>query len=59
MTYAWELALGAFLISLVLQIITIRYSRKFNLFIDSHLEEKPQKFHNDSTPRAGGIGKHT
>ncbi|MDM5272397.1 MraY family glycosyltransferase [Sulfurovum sp. zt1-1] len=56
MTYAWELALSAFLISLTLQTITIKYSKKFNLFIDSHLDEKPQKFHDDSTPRAGGIG---
>lgn len=56
MTYAWELALSAFLISFTVQIITIRYSKKFNLFIDSHLEDKPQRFHHDSTPRAGGIG---
>ncbi|MDD3592286.1 MAG: MraY family glycosyltransferase [Sulfurovum sp.] len=56
MDYAWELALGAFLISLAGQLITVRYSKKFNLFIDSHLEEKPQRFHQDSTPRAGGIG---
>ncbi|MDD2451411.1 MAG: MraY family glycosyltransferase [Sulfurovum sp.] len=56
MAYAWELALGAFLISLAGQLITVRYSKKFNLFIDSHLEEKPQRFHQDATPRAGGIG---
>lgn len=56
MTYAWELALSAFMISLAVQFITISYSKKFNLFIDSHLEDKPQRFHQNSTPRAGGIG---
>jgi UDP-N-acetylmuramyl pentapeptide phosphotransferase/UDP-N-acetylglucosamine-1-phosphate transferase len=56
MTYAWELAFSAFLISLAVQFITIRYSKRFHLFIDSHLEDKPQRFHDDSTPRAGGIG---
>ena len=56
MTYIWELAVGAFMISLIVQFVTIRYSEKFNYFIDCHLEEKPQKFHNTSTSRAGGIG---
>ena len=56
MDHAWELALSAFLISLAVQFITVRYSKKYNLFIDSHLEEKPQRFHQDATPRAGGVG---
>lgn len=52
----WELALGAFIVSLLIQFVTIRYSEKFNCFMDCHLAEKPQKFHHASTPRAGGIG---
>jgi UDP-N-acetylmuramyl pentapeptide phosphotransferase/UDP-N-acetylglucosamine-1-phosphate transferase len=56
MNYAWELAVSAFFISLAGQLITIRYSKKLNFFIDNHTEEKPQKFHHNATPRAGGIG---
>ena len=56
MNYAWELGVSAFFISLLIQFITIRYSKKFNHFIDCHLEEKPQKFHHSSTPRAGSLG---
>ena len=48
--------LGAFISSLILQFIVIRFSHKHHLFIDSHTEEKPQNFHDLSTPRAGGIG---
>lgn len=56
MTLNWELGISAFFISLTVQLITIKYSKKFNFFIDSHLNEKPQRFHEDATPRAGGIG---
>ncbi|MBN2768512.1 MAG: undecaprenyl/decaprenyl-phosphate alpha-N-acetylglucosaminyl 1-phosphate transferase [Campylobacterales bacterium] len=56
MNYAWELAVSAFFISLAGQLITIRYSKKLDFFIDNHTEEKPQRFHHDATPRAGGIG---
>mgnify|MGYP000216988207 CR=1 FL=1 len=48
--------LGAFIVSLILQFIVIRFSHKHHLFIDSHTEDKPQNFHDLSTPRAGGIG---
>ncbi len=48
--------LGAFLTSFALQFLVIHFSHKHNFFIDSHTEEKPQNFHDFSTPRAGGIG---
>lgn len=50
------LALGAFVFSFVLQLIVIYLSHKYNFFIDSHKENKPQGFHDFATPRAGGIG---
>ena len=51
----WSI-LGAFIISFALQFLVIHFSHKHNFFIDSHTEEKPQNFHDLSTPRAGGIG---
>jgi len=29
---------------------------RYNFFIDSHTDEKPQNFHKSATPRAGGLG---
>ena len=49
-------ALGAFVISFILQFIVIHLSHKHNFFIDSHTDDKPQNFHHFSTPRAGGLG---
>lgn len=48
--------LGAFFISFALQFLVIHFSHKYHFFIDSHTDEKPQNFHQFSTPRAGGIG---
>ena len=48
--------LYAFFISLFTLILIIFFSHKYQLFIDDSNEEKPQNFHEESTPRAGGIG---
>ena len=45
-----------FLISLITLIIIISLSHKYALFIDDAAQDKPQNYHTDSTPRAGGIG---
>ncbi len=47
---------GAFFISLAVQWIVMALAHRHKLFIDSHTEEKPQRFHEEATPRAGGIG---
>lgn len=52
---AWSL-LGAFIVSFLLQLLVIYFSHKHHFFIDSHTEDKPQNFHDRSTPRSGGIG---
>ena len=46
----------SFLISLTTLMIIINLSHKHNVFIDDAGEDKPQNYHTDSTPRAGGIG---
>jgi len=46
----------AFLTSFVALMIIIYLSHKYSIFIDDAGEEKPQNYHTDSTPRAGGIG---
>lgn len=48
--------LGAFFISLIAQKIVISLSHKHVMFIDDHESDKPQNFHENPTPRAGGIG---
>ena len=45
-----------FILSLLSGIITILLSSKYNFFIDRSDTDKPQNFHQVSTPRAGGIG---
>ena len=45
-----------FLISLFTLMAIIYFSHKHNLFIDDAEHDKPQNYHSDSTPRAGGIG---
>lgn len=45
-----------FLISLLSLIAIIYLSHKYSLFIDDSDSDKPQNYHADSTPRAGGIG---
>jgi len=45
-----------FLISLFTLIVIIYFSHKHNLFIDDAKSDKPQNYHTESTPRAGGIG---
>lgn len=51
----WSI-LGAFTLSFILQFLMIHLSHKHSFFIDCHREEKPQKFHDLATSRAGGIG---
>ena len=46
----------AFFISFFTLLLVIYFSHKHTFFIDCHKEDKPQRFHTDSTPRAGGIG---
>ena len=50
------LLLASFFISLVLCVSIIISSRRFGIFIDSGTSNKPQRFHTQATPRAGGIG---
>lgn len=45
-----------FLISLFTLMAIIYFSHKHNLFMDDAKHDKPQNYHSDSTPRAGGIG---
>ena len=51
-----SIALVAFLISFLTGTMVIYLTAKHDLFIDYSHSEKPQNFHNDCTPRAGGIG---
>ena len=46
----------AFILSLIISIIVIYLTSKHDLFIDYSHNDKPQNFHTDCTPRAGGIG---
>ena len=48
--------LYAFLLSFITVAAVIFLSRKYSLFIDDSHNDKPQRFHDVSTPRAGGIG---
>ena len=48
--------ISAFLISFFVLLIVIYLSHKHFLFIDCEQKEKPQKFHDEPVPRAGGIG---
>jgi UDP-N-acetylmuramyl pentapeptide phosphotransferase/UDP-N-acetylglucosamine-1-phosphate transferase len=48
--------LYAFFISLLTLWVVIYLSHRYLYFIDCSYEEKPQKFHHTSVPRAGGIG---
>lgn len=50
------ISVSAFVASALIQFIAIRLSHKYNFFIDSHTDKKPQNFHKISTPRSGGIG---
>ncbi len=45
-----------FLISLFVLMAIIHLSHKHELFIDDAAHDKPQNYHQDSTPRAGGLG---
>ncbi|SFV63122.1 Undecaprenyl-phosphate N-acetylglucosaminyl 1-phosphate transferase [hydrothermal vent metagenome] len=51
-----EIFLYAFFISLFTLMLVIYLSHKYSYFIDCHKEDKPQKFHDEPVPRAGGIG---
>jgi len=43
------------LISIITSILVIKFSNKYNIFIDSDKTNKPQGFHDKATPRSGGI----
>jgi len=45
-----------FLASFGVQFLVIALSHRYQIFIDTHLSEKPQRSHHAPTPRAGGIG---
>ncbi len=51
-----SLFIYALLISLSLLILVIIITHKYQFFIDSSDSKKPQRFHEESTPRAGGLG---
>ena len=55
-TNPWILTSTAFLLSIVVNFLMIRKSRKNGWFLDPHDAHKPQRFHKTPTPRAGGIG---
>ncbi|MDR1614943.1 MAG: undecaprenyl/decaprenyl-phosphate alpha-N-acetylglucosaminyl 1-phosphate transferase [Campylobacteraceae bacterium] len=46
----------AFVISFLICLCAIYFTEKHNIFLDSHDSLKPQKVHNTSTSRAGGLG---
>ena len=48
--------LAAFLISIFTLVLVIYLTHKHTLFMDDANDTKPQGFHKDDTPRAGGIG---
>jgi len=52
----YSLLLFVFVISFLVQIIVIKVSRKKTFCIDYADLDKPQKFHENSVPRAGGLG---
>jgi len=45
-----------FLISLFVLMVIIYLSHRYELFMDDASHDKPQNYHQDSTPRAGGLG---
>jgi len=51
-----SLFLYSFLISIIVLILVIFLTHKHQMFIDKANDIKPQNFHTNSTPRAGGIG---
>ena len=51
-----SLFLYSFLISITILVLVIFLTHRHQIFIDKANDLKPQNFHTDSTPRAGGIG---
>ena len=49
-------SLYPFLLSIFTLIVIIYFSHKHTLFIDDAEQDKPQNYHQDPTPRAGGLG---
>ena len=56
MTPILLLPIIAFFVSLLFQFILIKYFNKKAICIDCAEADKPQRFHQVSTPRAGGLG---
>lgn len=48
--------LVTFLVSLCVHYMSIAIAHKNKLFIDCHESDKPQRFHDEPTPRIGGVG---
>lgn len=46
----------AFLAALLSSYMLIKIAHKNKLFIDCHESDKPQRFHDEPTPRVGGVG---
>lgn len=44
------------LLSMFMLMVIIHLSHRYDLFIDDAGHDKPQNYHKDSTPRAGGLG---
>jgi len=51
-----SLFINPFFISLFTLVVIIYFSHKHDFFIDDAEHNKPQNYHSNSTPRAGGIG---
>jgi UDP-N-acetylmuramyl pentapeptide phosphotransferase/UDP-N-acetylglucosamine-1-phosphate transferase len=52
----FSIFIAALIISFLVNLIVISLSHKYMFFIDASSSKKPQNFHADSTPRAGGFG---
>ena len=48
--------ISSFIVSLIVGLIVVHLTSKHNYFIDYSHSDKPQNFHTNCTPRAGGIG---
>ena len=51
-----ELFVASLLLSFVAQAAVIWWVHRYHLLMDWHTADKPQRFHDEPTPRAGGVG---
>ena len=52
----FSIFLSALAISFLVNLVMIIISHRYNFFIDHNIKTKPQDFHANATPRAGGLG---